>query len=75
MQLECCGVDDYRDFTNILHRGIPGSCCGKEVDVECDQLNAYKKGCAVALKDLFTTACVGLGGVALGIAAIEVISL
>ncbi|CAL1681611.1 unnamed protein product [Lasius platythorax] len=74
-ELECCGVDDYRDFANILNIGIPGSCCGKEVSTECDQSHVYKKGCAVALENLFRTACAGLGGVALGIAAIELIGI
>lgn len=72
MQLQCCGVDSYRDFQNVLRISIPGSCCGKNSNDTCDQQNAYKTGCVIALKDLFKYASAVLGGIALGIAAIEV---
>lgn len=72
MQLECCGIDNYRDFHTVLNRSIPGSCCGKNSSDTCDQQNAYQTGCVTALKDLFKYASAVLGGIALGIAAIEV---
>lgn len=75
MQLECCGVESYNDFKTSLDISIPGSCCGKDptnAAVTCSQQEAYKEGCVVALKDLFKSACAALGGIALGIAAIEV---
>jgi len=71
LQLKCCGVDSAEDFYDTLHISIPGSCCGKK-ESECDRRDAYKKGCAWALKDLFESALQVLGGVALGIATAEV---
>jgi len=71
LQLKCCGVDSAEDFNKVLNSGIPGSCCGKKKS-ECDKRDAYKKGCADALKDLFESALQVLGGVAVGIAAAEV---
>lgn len=72
MQLQCCGIDSYRDFRTVLEISIPGSCCAKNSNDTCDQQNAYKTGCVIALKDLFKYASAVLGGIALGIAAIEV---
>lgn len=72
-QLNCCGVTSYKDFNEILHRSVPGSCCGKPVAETCDPASAMEKqGCAKALEVLFKSACGILGGIALGIAAIEV---
>ncbi|XP_050455861.1 CD63 antigen-like [Cataglyphis hispanica] len=76
-ELECCGVESYKDF-KTLNISIPGSCCGKDptnVALTCSQQEAYEEGCVVALKDLFKSACAALGGIALGIAAIELIGI
>ncbi|KAM0731351.1 CD63 antigen [Formica fusca] len=74
-ELECCGVDSSADFNKVLNMSIPGSCCGKDVNATCSQYEAYNKGCVIALKDLFKQACAVLGGIALGIAAIELIGI
>lgn len=72
MQLECCGVDNYKDFIT-KGIGIPGSCCGKNSSDTCYQMQyVYQTGCVSALKELFKYASAVLGGIALGIAAIEV---
>jgi CD63 antigen len=73
-QLECCGVDGPSDFSRLPH-AIPGSCCGKKNNEICDPVYAYKNGCADSLKDLFNSALKVLGGVALGIAAAELIGI
>ncbi|KAL6429212.1 hypothetical protein ACFW04_008142 [Cataglyphis niger] len=76
--LKCCGVESYEDFKKTLNISIPGSCCGKDPNnaaVTCSQQEAYDEGCVVALKDLFKSACAALGGIALGIAAIELIGI
>lgn len=74
-QLECCGVDGPNDFSRTLGISIPGSCCGKNEKDTCNQMDAFKEGCAEALKDFFHKALNILGGVALGIAAAEVRTL
>lgn len=52
---------------------IPGSCCNKKDSETCLIADAAEKpGCAGILEDLFKTGCAILGGIALGIAAVEV---
>ncbi|XP_024868470.1 23 kDa integral membrane protein-like [Temnothorax curvispinosus] len=72
--LQCCGVEGPQDFPKIHHSAIPGSCCGKK-ESTCDPLSAYQKGCAGALEDIFKYSLTILGGVALGIAAAELIGI
>lgn len=59
-ELECCGVDDYRDFElsekwNATKRNnvIPEACCKKPTEASCPtkrtETNHYKKGCYIAL--------------------------
>ncbi|KAH0951475.1 hypothetical protein HN011_002049 [Eciton burchellii] len=75
-ELDCCGSTDYRDFGNILHRSIPGSCCNKPSDEICEPyMVTNKRGCAKALEEVFKSACGILGGIALGIAVIELIGI
>lgn len=73
--LECCGVDGPSDFRSSLGIDVPGSCCGRPKDSTCDPLNSFKKGCAKSLEELFKSALTILGGVALGIAAAELIGI
>ncbi|XP_011864265.1 PREDICTED: CD63 antigen-like [Vollenhovia emeryi] len=72
--LQCCGVDSYNDFLRNS-MAIPGSCCGKNASDNCSTVDAYKTGCVSALQDLFKKALTILGGVALGIAAAELIGI
>ncbi|XP_071561012.1 tetraspanin 6 [Temnothorax nylanderi] len=72
--LKCCGVDGPQDFPVIHHIAIPGSCCGKK-ESTCDPLSAYQEGCPDALKEFFRSSLTILGGVALGIAAAELIGI
>ncbi|XP_029155456.1 CD63 antigen-like [Nylanderia fulva] len=75
-EFECCGINEPGDYSRILKIPIPGSCCHKNADNEtCGQSEAYKKGCAGELQDLFKYVCAGLGGAALGIAAIELVGI
>ncbi|KAL0107878.1 hypothetical protein PUN28_014862 [Cardiocondyla obscurior] len=71
--LECCGVQEPQDFIKIIGK-IPPSCCG-DIKDECNQQNVYKRGCAIVLEDLFKSALTVLGGVAVGIAAAELIGI
>lgn len=75
--LECCGIDSKDDYNGILHnKTIPWSCCS-DVDMysECPRDQAFKHGCANALKDFLVYAGVVLGGVAIGIAVVELIGI
>ncbi|XP_012218321.1 CD63 antigen [Linepithema humile] len=75
-EFECCGVDSYKDFSNILGLRVPGSCCDRKDTESCDQINVRDKpGCGGILEDLFKSACAILGGIALGIAAVELIGI
>ncbi|XP_012542660.1 23 kDa integral membrane protein [Monomorium pharaonis] len=72
--LQCCGVNSPNDFEAILHTHIPGSCCGKRED-SCTIIDSYKTGCVSALKDFFKYGLTVLGGIAIGIAAAELIGI
>ncbi|KAI4504558.1 hypothetical protein M0802_000108 [Mischocyttarus mexicanus] len=75
--LECCGVDSKDDYYNMKGNGtIPWSCCSDvEEKSQCPSSQAFKHGCAIALKDFFVYAGVVLGGVAIGIAVVELIGI
>lgn len=74
--LQCCGIDKPQDFPNLLHGiPIPGTCCGKIESDTCDPIESYRTGCVEALEDFFNSALTVLGGVALGIAATELIGI
>lgn len=76
-ELTCCGVDSYKDFRNITPK-IPGSCCDKDNTEICDPIlsNAKdRRGCGVAIEEFFKAVCATLGGIALGIAAVELIGI
>lgn len=68
-QLSCCGVHGPDDYNNLP---LPVSCCVRTINNECLRTEANHDGCA----DSLTRALVGsaqlVGGVAIGIAAVEV---
>lgn len=73
MQLQCCGVDSYTDYWRFANKSIPFSCCGNKENVPCNTDDVRdKQGCATALQNFFKFAGTALGGIALGIAAVEV---
>ncbi|KAG5339014.1 CD63 protein, partial [Acromyrmex charruanus] len=75
-ELQCCGIHNPQDFPTLLHgTPIPGSCCGKVASDTCDPTESYRTGCVEALEDFFNSALTVLGGVALGIAATELIGI
>ncbi|XP_032671591.1 CD63 antigen-like [Odontomachus brunneus] len=73
--LGCCGVDNYGDFQKILGESIPYSCCDAKEGSTCTPFNASKTGCAQALQDGFKYAGAVMGGLALGVAAVELIGI
>lgn len=73
--LKCCGIEHPQDFTTRLGIPIPGSCCSKQVSDICSPLEAYNEGCVTTIVNIFKSALTVLGGVALGIAAAELIGI
>ncbi|KAL2715539.1 CD63 antigen-like [Vespula squamosa] len=71
--LKCCGVDSFDDFKNIGNHTIPPSCC--ELMQHCSESMSFQTGCASALKSFLIYAGKVLGGIAIGIAAVELIGI
>lgn len=56
-----------------MGRPVPGSCCGHDLDSTCSPTdNIYREGCSGKISDLFKTGLKTLGGVAVGVAIVEV---
>lgn len=73
--LGCCGVDSYTDFLKS-GKSIPWSCCGNPEGTTCSAPTVQdKQGCVTALQTMFTTIGTALGGLALGIAGVELIGI
>ncbi|XP_078050560.1 tetraspanin 6 isoform X2 [Augochlora pura] len=70
-ELQCCGVDSPNDFHNDT---LPQSCCAQR-EGGCYLNKAYQKGCAKALKEALQLAGSVLGGVAIGIAGVELVGI
>ncbi|CAG9822000.1 unnamed protein product, partial [Phaedon cochleariae] len=71
--LHCCGVNSYQDYEDIKKQ-IPLSCCRNQ-HVQCPSLNndPYNIGCAKQLQTTLEKYSQIIGGVAIGIAAAEII--
>jgi CD63 antigen len=70
---ECCGVEDYHSYNGTL----PDSCCpADQVDQgQCPETSAYKVGCFGKMLDAMKNAIGVIGGVAIGIAVIELLGV
>lgn len=68
--MHCCGVLGPDDYAN---EPLPLSCC-QNSKVQCPSLNnnVYNEGCANKLYTKLTESSQIVGGVAIGIAAVEV---
>lgn len=74
--LQCCGVESYRDFERSTDHSVPGSCCGMSPDQVCLKPNEiYQTGCLKSMKQFLYYAGTVLGGIALGIAGVELIGI
>ncbi|XP_017882575.1 23 kDa integral membrane protein-like [Ceratina calcarata] len=69
--LHCCGLESPRDF----NFNIPGSCCGKQGNETCPSDEIAQKGCTDAIKEAIHLAGTVLGGVAIGVAGVELIGI
>ncbi|XP_015905098.2 CD63 antigen-like [Parasteatoda tepidariorum] len=69
-EFECCGVEGPDDYTKMNFK-VPNSCC--KDNAECSESNAYTKGCFVQLHDKIKKNITIIIGVAIGIAAIQLL--
>ncbi|XP_017791370.1 PREDICTED: CD63 antigen-like isoform X2 [Habropoda laboriosa] len=72
--LQCCGIDSAQDYIS-RNIAVPWSCCGEQQDKTCSVENSYNSGCVKSLKAALSTAGNILGGVAIGIAGVELIGI
>ncbi|KAF7393052.1 hypothetical protein HZH66_008885 [Vespula vulgaris] len=72
--LKCCGVDSYRDFYGF-NGTIPSSCCETLQTSSCPEQLSFQVGCSPALKNFLIYAGKVLGGIAIGIASVELIGI
>jgi len=77
--LKCCGIDRPSDFTNLFPtKPIPWSCCDHENaddKTSCSSSISYASGCVSTLNQLFKDSGKVLGGIAIGIAAVEFVGI
>ncbi|XP_043249781.1 CD63 antigen-like isoform X1 [Colletes gigas] len=76
-ELHCCGVTSSSDFNHLQNSTgtIPPSCCGKQRDQSCAANESYPNGCGPQLTDAYKKAGTVLGGVAIGIAGVELLGI
>lgn len=70
LQWSCCGLNGPEDFGALNIATLPESCCAPGAAL-CTIVNAHK-GCAHIIGDFIPQAANTLGGVILGLAAVEV---
>nr|WBW70071.1 venom protein [Lampona murina] len=72
MKLHCCGVTKAEDWPKV---DFPKSCCPQEVTTCSATENAYPDGCYEKILDKIKSAIGVVGGVAIGIAVVELIGV
>lgn len=76
--LKCCGFNNYTDFTGSPFEKnthlYPQQCC-KGASSPCSSANATIPGCFPVFKTLIDENTAAIAGVALGIAAIEILAM
>jgi CD63 antigen len=72
IKLKCCGVDEPSDWPVGM---LPPSCCPQEQQDNCTVESAYKDGCYGKLLDRVKSRIGMVGGVAIGIAVVELIGV
>lgn len=72
--LQCCGYDGPSFWQNLSpQQPIPNSCCKNQHD--CDISNSYQWGCYSTARDYLKKIMNVVGGVAIGIAAVELVGI
>ncbi|XP_028393255.1 CD63 antigen-like [Dendronephthya gigantea] len=73
---DCCGGTDGPASYTSRNITIPSSCCAKlKNGTSCNEHNAYKKGCVDKLFDYLEHHLAIVGGLAVGVAVIQVIGI
>lgn len=70
-KLECCGVDNPRDWLQISGITFPASCCN-DTQPTCQIFNSHKEGCFSKLEMRVQNGATVLIGVGIGIAFVEI---
>jgi len=87
-KFRCCGVHGYTDWTNAtiavdwvaanMTNDVPDSCC-HEVTEQCGQdfkpVDIHPKGCYKKMKTMLHKGTAAIGGVAIGLAFIELVGI
>lgn len=78
---QCCGVDSYKDYQSKFGNDtIPWSCCthaesDSKATCQGNMGSVFQHGCVSALVDFLKKSGKVLGGVAIGIAAVEFVGI
>jgi CD63 antigen len=73
--LKCCGVTEPADWLSAPYGKIPRSCCKSTETEECEEKDAYSVGCLALAEDKFISNIAVVGGVALGVAFLQLIGV
>eukprot|EP00088_Acartia_fossae_P002135 TRINITY_DN1083_c0_g1_i1.p1 TRINITY_DN1083_c0_g1~~TRINITY_DN1083_c0_g1_i1.p1 ORF type:complete len:244 (-),score=82.06 TRINITY_DN1083_c0_g1_i1:403-1134(-) len=73
VDFKCCGVTSYTDWTNAGN-SVPKSCCKNGQDT-CEQKDYFQAGCLALLEDTFINNIGIVGGVALGVAFLQLVGV
>ncbi|XP_063973647.1 CD63 antigen-like [Diachasmimorpha longicaudata] len=75
VQLSCCGIKDFTDWTEFLDY-IPGSCCHSPAFCDSSELSKlHLAGCYTALKDIVEYSVTIIFFVLVGLAVVEIGSI
>lgn len=77
-QLHCCGVYGPQDWSRLFQNGtLPRDCCSvMPLDLkECTTTYASANGCLPELMKLLNTKPLIMGGVAMGIAVLQILAM
>ncbi|OCT59330.1 hypothetical protein XELAEV_18000751mg [Xenopus laevis] len=78
-ELKCCGFYGYEDFTNSTYyeknQQYPSVCCANNSPCQKNKISSEVKGCLVAFEHFFSHNGKIVGGVALGICALELAAM
>jgi len=76
-ELKCCGVTSSSDWLNSAYGKVPKTCCDKlEAGSDsCKTDEIYSQGCLALLEDKFINNIATVGGVALGVAFLQLVGV
>ncbi|XP_023029845.2 tetraspanin-9 isoform X1 [Leptinotarsa decemlineata] len=74
-EFECCGINENYNLVtqNITTGRLIYSCCPSEYEENCTKGNCYKADCAVELRTFIEDNAKLIGGIAVGVAVVEIL--